>query len=99
MSPTLEFLPEAVEETAAATAYYEEQAAGLGVRFRAEVEGVCAAIVRQPLLWRERPGGNRRANLPGFPHYVAFCLRGERIMVAAVGHAGRHPNYWRARAS
>jgi plasmid stabilization system protein ParE len=97
MSWTLVFLPEATEEAAEATAYYEEQVAGLGVRFRAEVETVCAAIVRQPLLWRERSGGNRRASLPGFPHYIAYFLRGERIIVAAVGHGARHPNYWRAR--
>lgn len=93
----LSFLPEAVEEAAAATAYYESCSQGLGVRFRNEVKGVCAAIVANPLLWRERPGGYRRVNLPGFPYYVAYFLREQSILIAAIGHASRHPEYWKKR--
>lgn len=53
--------------------------------------------VRQPLLWRERGGGYRRVNIPGFPYYVAYIIRGERVLVTAVGHASRHPDYWKRR--
>jgi hypothetical protein len=70
---------------------------GLGARFRAELMSVCAVVARQPLLWRERPGGFRRVNLPGFPFYVAYFTRSERILVAAVGHVSRRPNYWKRR--
>lgn len=94
----LEFLPQAIEEFEEATQYYEEREPGLGLRFRMEIESVCAAIARQPLLWRERQGGFRRANCPAFPYYLAFILRGERIIVAAVAHASRHPDYWKKRS-
>ncbi len=67
MNMGLEYLPEAVADAEEVTRYYEERVPGLGSRFRAEVEIVCAAIVRNPLLWRERPGGFRRVNIPGFP--------------------------------
>lgn len=97
MSLVLEFLPEAGAETAAATEYYETRVSGLGVRFRSELESACAAIVQHPLLWRERRGGYRRVNLPGFPFYVAYFIREERILIAAVGHASRHPDYWKKR--
>jgi plasmid stabilization system protein ParE len=97
MSLVLEFLAEAATEVTAATAYYEARVSGLGVRFRREIESACSAIVQHPLLWRERPGGYRRVNLPGFPFYIAFFLRDDRILVAAVGHASRHPNYWKSR--
>ena len=97
MSLVLEFLPEAAAEVSAATEYYEARVSGLGVRFRREIESVCSAIVQHPLLWRERPGRYRRVNLPGFPYYVAFFMREDRILVAAVGHASRHPNYWKRR--
>lgn len=97
MSAALEFLPEAALEVEEATRYYEERVPGLGVRFRLELMSVCAAVARQPLLWRERSGGFRRVNLRGFPFYVAYFIRGERILVAAVGHASRHPNYWKQR--
>lgn len=44
------------------------------------------AILSHPLLWRQRPGAYRRVNLPGFPFYVAYILRGQRVRVIAVGH-------------
>ncbi|MGH9932835.1 MAG: hypothetical protein ACREA9_26835 [Pyrinomonadaceae bacterium] len=53
--------------------------------------------MQHPRLWRERPGGYRRVNLPGFPYYVAFFLREEHILIAAVGHGSRHPDYWKRR--
>ncbi len=93
----LEFLPEAKCDADEATRYYERRVPGLGARFRAAVENVCAAIVTQPLLWRERRGGYRRVNIPGFPYYVAYVIRGERIIVTAVGHGSRHPDYWKRR--
>ncbi len=97
MSLVLEFLPEAQAEVECVTVDYESRVPGLGVRFREEVESVCAAIVQHPLLWRERSGGYRRVNLPGFPYYVAFVLRGERVLIASVAHTSRHPDYWKLR--
>ncbi|MDA1276627.1 MAG: hypothetical protein O2960_21625 [Verrucomicrobia bacterium] len=78
MSFVLEFLLEAFAEAECVTGDYEARSAGLGSRFRAEVESACAAIVQHPLLWRLRPGGYRRVNLPGFPYYIAFVLDEER---------------------
>jgi plasmid stabilization system protein ParE len=97
MSAALYFLPEAKCDADEATRYYERRVPGLGARFRAEVESVCAAITRQPLLWRERRGGYRRVNIPGFPYYVAYVIRAERILVTAVAHGSRHPDYWKRR--
>jgi plasmid stabilization system protein ParE len=97
MSLVLEFLPEAGAETIAATEYYEGCVPGLGLRFRLQLESACAAIAQHPLLWRERRGGYRRVNLPGFSYYVAYFLRGERILIAPIGHASRHPDYWKKR--
>ncbi len=97
MSAALEFLPEARGDAEEAVRFYELRLLGLGVRFRTEVENVCGAILRQPLLWRERRGGFRRVNIPGFPYYVAYFIRCERIFVAAVGHGSRHPDYWKRR--
>lgn len=94
---TLDFLPEAAAELYQAAEDYESRQEGLGLRFRQEVPEVCRAIVQQPLLWRERPGGYRRVNCPAFPHYVAYFIRGDLILVAAVAHGHRHPDYWKDR--
>lgn len=97
MSEKLEFLPEALTEVSEATRYYEACVPGLGSRFRNQVEKACAAIVENPLLWRKRPGGYYRVNLPGFPFYIAFIIRTNRIVVVAVGHSSRSPDYWKKR--
>jgi plasmid stabilization system protein ParE len=94
---TLDFLPEASAELYEGAAFYESKQEGLGWRFRGEVLEVCRLVAQQPLLWRERPGGYRRVNCPVFPYYLAYFVRGDRILIAAVAHAHRHPDYWRQR--
>lgn len=93
----LEFLPEASAELYAAAEYYEQKEAGLGWRFRNEVLQVCQLIVQQPVLWRERSGHHRRVNCPVFPYYVAYFIRGDRVVVAAVAHGHQRPEYWKDR--
>jgi plasmid stabilization system protein ParE len=92
-----EFLPEARDEFWEAALYYEAEVTGLGARFRDEVEHVIRHIVSDPLLWRERAGGYRRVNCPVFPYYVAYFIRADKILIAAVAHGHRRPGYWKRR--
>src|SRR5438034_453743 len=94
---TYEFLAEAQAEFGDAAERYESKEAGLGVRFRDEVAHIIERIVADPYLWRERSGGYRRVNCPVFPYYVAYFIRAEKILVAAVAHGHRRPNYWKKR--
>lgn len=94
---TLEFLPEAAAEFYEASTYYESQEEGLGARFRDEVLEICRLVVQQPVLWRERSGGYRRVNCPVFPYYIAYFIRGDLIIIAAVANGHRHPDYWKGR--
>ena len=96
---TLEFLPGASAELSEAAHYYETKQEGLGRRFRDEVLEVCGLIVQQPLMWRERAGGYRRVICPVFPYYIAYFIRGDLIVVAAVAHGHRRPGYWKQRLS
>jgi plasmid stabilization system protein ParE len=93
----LEFLPEARSEFLEAVGYYEEKQPGLGERFRREIAEVCSTILEHPLLWRERNGGFRRVNCPVFPYYIAYFIRGNIAVIAAVAHASRHPDDWKER--
>jgi len=95
----LEFLPEARSEFAKAVEFYEDKEPGLGKRFKNEIGEICSTIVSHPLLWREREGGFRRVNCPVFPYYIAYFTRGHTILVAAVAHESRHPDYWKRRVS
>lgn len=93
----IEFLEEAREEFQAAAQFYEACQAGLGLKFKDEISHVCASILRDPLLWRERSAGYRRVNCPVFPYYVSYFIESEKIIVAAVAHGHRRPDYWKQR--
>lgn len=97
MKFTLEFLAEASDELEEATWYYQSCDPELGLRFRLLIEAACESISSAPLHWNERKGGFRRVNLRGFPYYIAFFIRTDRVLVAAVAHASRHPDYWKKR--
>jgi hypothetical protein len=36
-------------------------------------------------------------NCPVFPYYIAYVIRGDRIVIMAVGHGHRRPVYWSRR--
>lgn len=91
------FLPEARLELAESSSYYENRLQGLGLRFKNEIARVCARIAEDPLLWRERKGGYRRVNCPNFPFYVVYFIRKEAVVIAAVAHGHRLPEYWKHR--
>lgn len=94
---TIEFLAEAREEFYEAVAYYELRQTGLGLRFAREIMKATVDMGNNPGLYRERPGGFRRMNLHVFPYYLAFFIRRESLIIAAVAHASRSPRYWRDR--
>jgi toxin ParE1/3/4 len=92
-----EFLTEARDEFWEAALYYEAKESGLGVRMREEVERVVERILADPFLWRERAGGYRRVNCPVFPYYVAYFIRADKVVIAAVAHGHRKPDFWKDR--
>ena len=93
----VEFLDEADEELVEAALWYEAKEPGLGRRFRDEVAHVVGRIAEDPLLWREREGGYRRVNCPVFPYFIPYFVRAQKILIAAVAHGHRHPDYWKSR--
>ena len=93
----VEFLAEARTEFYEAVAHYETEQAGLGLRFATKVIEASRTIGDAPTLHRERPGGYRRLNLEIFPYYLAYFIRHDTAIIAAVAHGHREPGYWRKR--
>ena len=89
-----EFLDEARQEFLQALSFQEDQQAGLGQRFKDEVDRNVLWIASHPDVLRVRPGGYRRMNLRIFPYYIAYIIRGDTIWVLAVAHGHRKPDYW-----
>ncbi len=93
----LEILPAARAEAGKATAYYKKIDPALGEQFSAEFASTAQSLLSQSLLRRVRPEGYRRVNLPIFPYYLAYVVRGELVTVIALKHTASKPDDLRAR--
>ena len=87
-------LPQAADEFEDAVAHYDDKQAGLGQRFRDEVDQHIHWLVRHADVPRLRPGGYRRVNLKVFPHYIAYLQIGDMLWILAIAHGHREPEYW-----
>ena len=88
------FSPQAREEIAEAAIYYEGQQSGLGSEYTEEVYAFVRMVAIAPEQPRLRPRGYRRVNLDRFPYYIAYSIETEVVLILAVGHGARRPEYW-----
>lgn len=87
--------PETVRrEAREAINYYEVERPGLGDLLWEEMDAAVRWIVANPKVPRLRPQGYRRMNLRSFPYFIAYALRGDDVVLLAIGHAARKPEYW-----
>lgn len=93
----IRFVEEAQNEFLDCISYYEDARAGLGRRFKDEVDRCLWWIADRPELYRLRPGDYRRINLKVFPYYLPYIVRGQTLWILAVAHASREPHYWISR--
>jgi toxin ParE1/3/4 len=91
------FTQDARAEAIAAQDWYEEQAPGLGVRFRADLDIIVQRIadnaLQFPCVFRDV----RRALLRRFPHYLLFRVEPDAVTVIACFHPSRDPSQWQRR--
>ena len=91
------FLSVAEMELAEALSYYEEQQAGLGIQFAAEVDRAIERIVAHPEGWSPISARVRRCRISRFPYGVLYQRRQQEILVVGVMHLRRDPTSWRDR--
>lgn len=94
-----DFHPEARVEYLEPVAYYESRQAGLAARFTIDVERTIQRIVEAPARWRKIEGDIRRCLAHTFPYGVLYSVEGGHVLILAVMHHSRTPDYWRNRLS
>jgi toxin ParE2 len=77
--------------------WYESLAPGLGDAFLIEVLAATDRIVRYPEAWQSLDEGVRRCRLSRFPYGLIYTIENGDILVLAVAHLHRKPDYWRDR--
>jgi len=94
---TVRFLEIAEIELDQAINWYESQAPGLGNAFLIEVLSAADRIRRFPEAWHPLDEGVRRCRLSRFPYGLIYTVEQGEILVLAVAHLHRRPDYWRDR--
>ena len=78
--------------------WYEQQRAGLGNDFLAELDVVFRRLEAMPQIHQVIWHNVRRALPRRFPYSVFYRIMTDRVEVLAVRHSRRHPSGWKSRA-
>ena len=91
------FHPEAETEFHETIEYYENNEQGLGYDFSMEVHATIQNIVNHPNAWPVVEDDIRRCLVKRFPYGIVYSIEQGMILVLAVMHLRRHPDYWKNR--
>lgn len=91
---TVRFLAEAEAELDGAIAYYTAQSPGLGAQFAIEIRDGLYRIEQYPLAWHLLGPRVRRYRLKRFPYGLVYAPLPTEIIVVALMHLHRRPDYW-----
>ncbi len=78
-------------------AHYEAIQVGLGDRFRQSVEAAVQLATALPYAGAPYKYGTRRIFPKKFPFSVIYLVGKNEIVIFAVAHFKRRPDYWRRR--
>lgn len=94
-----DFHPEALEEYHEAALYYAERDPALALRFVEAVEDAIRRILESPERLRVLDEDVRRCLTHVFPYGVLYTIEPEFILIVAVMHCSREPDYWKRRVA
>ena len=89
------FLQPAQNELDDAVDYYNAQAPDLGRALLIEVLASLERICQFPEAWHPFSQHARRCQLRRFPYGIIYTIEIETVLVIAIGHLHRSPEYWR----
>lgn len=94
---TIRFLSVAEAEFADAASYYEVQRTGLGDVFIEHVTHSIAYLEQHSLIGTLIGRRVRKLVLKKFPYSLIYYSSESEIVIIAIAHHKRKPNYWRDR--
>jgi len=93
----IEFLEAAQAELDDAFEWYEAQQKNLGVQFINEFEAAIKRISIYPESYVLIDNEIRRCLIKRFPYGILYGIQSDTIVIIAVAHLHRKPNYWKER--
>ena len=86
-------------EFAEAATYYEQAEEGLGDKFITSVTVAVSKIKKHPALGRLRRKAVRSLAVNKFPYNIVYEVGSAEIVIYAIAHQSRLPDYWIDRVS
>lgn len=80
-----------------ALGFLELRAKGLGRRLLKELRATVARIAEFPLLGAEICPGVRKLSVRTFRYAIIYAIDDRGVLVLAVAHGSRRPDYWTGR--
>jgi len=93
----ISFLETAQGELDGAIEYYNRERDGLGDEFLVEVVRALDRVAAFPQAWHVFSKRTRRCLVKRFPYGIVYQCSEDGILVVAVAHLHRKPDYWKHR--
>lgn len=93
----IRYLAVAAAEVQEAAEYYDAISPGLGSAFKDELRGLTRLVATMPLAWPPVGASLRRCLMTRFPYLVIYAPLPGELLILAVGHQHRRPEFWRER--
>ena len=87
----------AVADVKSAVTWYREHSPKVALDFIEELKRALDTIRKTPKRWPEGANGTRRFLLWRFPFSIVYSEEDRVIMIWAVAHGSRKPEYWARR--
>lgn len=91
------FLELAQQEFYDSQDYYEEQQENLGKKFKQEIYNTLKRIQKFPNLYVEIRKDIRKCVVNKFPFNLLYSIEENHILIIAIAHHHRKPDYWAER--
>jgi len=91
------FHPEASQEYEDAVWWYHERRPKAAERFRKAVQRRLDEIAQSPQRWSRLDEDHHFALVERFPYFIVYVPRENDVLVVAISHSRRRPNYWMGR--
>ncbi|MDP8243788.1 MAG: type II toxin-antitoxin system RelE/ParE family toxin [Candidatus Hinthialibacter antarcticus] len=84
----------AKQELDNAVDFYNQESSDLGKKFSNEVKMAVHRITHYPHAWSLLRGEVRKCLLHAFPYNVLYSVEKDHILIIAIAHQHREPDYW-----
>ena len=90
----IRLLDVAQQEFDEAVEYYNAESPGLGDQFLIEAVAAFERIGQLPGAWHPYTENTRRCQTRRFPYGIVYQILESEILIVAVAHMHRRPEYW-----